>query len=47
MVELTVTRKSERDEAIELLKTDRLHLIYQGQNKKWLFERHPPSDEYK
>src|SRR5438128_580402 len=33
MVELTVMRKSDRDEAIELLKTDRLHLIYQGQKQ--------------
>ncbi len=53
MVELTVTRKSERDEAIELLKSAGLHLVSQGQEQgmgiergaNHLFKRHPASNE--
>jgi len=33
MVELTVTRKSERDQAIGLLKSAGLHLVSQGQEQ--------------
>ena len=42
-VELTVTGKSERDEPIDLLETDRLHLISQGQ-KRGTAPRTPSAD---
>ena len=53
MVELTVTRKSERDQAIELLKGAGLHLVSQGEEQgtdtehgaNHLFERYPASNE--
>lgn len=53
MVELTVMRKFERDEAIELLKSAGLHLISQGREQgrgtehcaNHLFERHSASNE--
>ena len=52
MVELTVTRKSERDEAIELLKSAGLHLVSQGEEQgdtehgaNHLFERQAVSSE--
>jgi len=53
MVELTVTRKSERDEAVELLKSAGLHLVSQGREQgagiehgaNHLFKRHPVSNE--
>ena len=53
MVELTVTRKSERDEAVELLKSAGLHLVSQGREQgtgtehgaNHLFKRHPASNE--
>jgi hypothetical protein len=52
MVELTVTRKSERDEAVELLKRAGLHLVSQGEEQgdtehgaNHLFERYPASSE--
>ena len=53
MVELSVTRKSERDEAIELLKSAGLHLVSQGREQgtgiehgaNHLFKRHPASNE--
>ncbi len=49
MVELTVTRKAERDEAIELLKSAGLHLVSQGREQggglergaNHLFKRYP------
>jgi len=53
MVELTVTHKSERDEAIELLKSTGLHLVSQGREQgggiergaNHLFKRHSASNE--
>jgi len=53
MVELTVMRKSERDEAIELLKSAGLHLVSQGREQgagiehgaNHLFKRHPANNE--
>jgi FkbM family methyltransferase len=53
MVELTLTRKSERDEAVELLKSAGLHLVSQGRvqgmgtehGANHLFKRHPASNE--
>jgi FkbM family methyltransferase len=53
MVELTVTRKSERDEAVELLKSAGLHLVSQGREQgrgpehgaNHLFKRHAASNE--
>jgi FkbM family methyltransferase len=53
MVELTLTRKSERDEAVELLKSAGLHLVSQGRvqgmgtehGANHLFKRQPASNE--
>ena len=53
MVELTLTHKSERDEAIELLKSTGLHFVSQGREQgrgpehgaNHLFERRSASDE--